>query len=522
MKRTFVATLLTTFLVSACLPVVELAPTRTSPGDQPQGTQALPPAHTATPQPPPTRTPAPTPDLPTLDQRLGLLPAFAADVNGLEGVTRYWLEVDLTFDPLADEASIDGVARIQYTNQLEQRLEDVVLMLWPNHHQYRASMTTGPAFIQGVVVEGESLEDGPGIRFDLPRALDPGETLELSLAFRVEIGVMKGLQRMAITKGMLLAPTFYPLIPRHVEGEWETRDAPPGGDTTNSDIAFYHLDVTWPAAYELVASGVELNRQQEGDWLTAIFVSGPMRDVALALGPFIQEERAVGDVILRGWVLKEHVDDLKVMLDAAAIQLAVLSEWVGPYPYPELDLVDAPGAFGGIEYPGLVFIGTLGSEWIIEPTVHEVAHQWFYALIGDDQLEEPWLDEAVATYAEVLYYEAAIGSGRGAGFLSEAREIVRQLGKTDLPIGLAVDEYENEYQYAAMVYFKGALFIDALRNVLGEADFKAFLQAYYGTYRYGFADAEGFQQVAETTCSCDLDELFDLWVYEGGTVLELE
>jgi hypothetical protein len=523
MKRSLTPVLLiATFVLGACLPVVELAPTRTSPGDLPQGTQALPPAHTPTPLPPPTLTPAPTPDLPTLDQRLGLLRPFWGDVDGLLDATRYWLQVDLDLDPSVGEASIDGVVRIQYTNPLDERLEDIVLMLWPNHHQYQAAMTAGPALIQGQVVEGERLDDGPGLRFDLPRSLAPGEAVELSLAFQVEIGRMIGLKRMAVTEGMLLAPTFYPLIPRYVEGEWQTRDAPPGGDTTNSDIAFYHLEVGWPADFELVASGVEVDRQQDGDSLKATFISGPMRDIALALGPFIQEERPVGEVNLRGWVLEQHVDDLEVMLDAAEIQLALLSELVGPYPYPELDLVDAPGAYGGIEYPGLVYIGTLGSGWVVEPTVHEVAHQWFYALIGDDQIEEPWLDEAAATYAEVLFYEAAIGSGRGAGFLSQAREIVRNRGEADLPLGLPVGAYEDENQYAVLVYFKGALFFDTLRNTLGEANFKAFLQAYYETYRYGFADAEGFQEVAETTCSCDLDDLFNLWVYEGGTVLELE
>jgi aminopeptidase N len=187
-----------------------------------------------------------------------------------------------------------------------------------------------------------------------------------------------------------------------------------------------------------------------------------------------------------------------------------------------LDLVDAPGAFGGIEYPGLVYLGTLGSGWVIEPTVHEVAHQWFYGLIGDDQIEEPWLDEAAATYAEVLYYEEAQGTGRGTSFLSDLRSIIRREADPDLPVGLAVEEYGDEFTYAVFVYLKGALFFDALRRELGEAGFKDFLHEYFETYRYGFANSEGFQEIAEDTCSCDLDALFDLWVYEGGRVLELE
>ncbi len=516
--------LLSISFASACLPVVELAPTRTAPGDGLQGTQALPPAFTPTASPPPTLAPPPTPDLPSLDERLGLLPDFAGDLATLQDATRYWIEVDLTIDDRRQEAAIDGEARILFTNPLEDRLDHIVLMLWPNNEQYAASMSVGPALIQGQVVEGTPLRNGPGVRFEMSRSIGPGETADLSIPFRVEIGTIGvgAPKRMGITQGVLLAPTFYPLIPRLVDGEWQTADAPPGGDTTNSDIAFYHVDVTWPAGYKLAISGVELDRRETIDTNRATFISGPMRDVAFALGPFVQEIREVGDVTLKAWLLEDHLDDLEIVLDAAEAQLRLLGELVGPYPYPELDLVDTPGAFGGIEYPGLVFLGTLGGNWVIGPTVHEVAHQWFYGLIGNDQINEPWLDEAAATYAEALYYEEAVSPGRGTGFMSELRAIVRGRPVPGLPVGLGVGEYSNEFEYAVFVYLKGSLFFDALRNELGETAFKAFLKAYYERYRFAFADSTGFQAVAEASCSCDLDPLFDLWLYEGGRIHEIE
>lgn len=523
-RRGILMILAMVFVMSACLPQVELAPTRTPTGELPVGTQALPPASTPTASPPPTFTPAPTPDQPDLDQRLGLLPEFAGDVAALEGATHYWIEIELAFDPQKKEATIDGTARILFTNPQKERLDNMVLMLWPNNEQYAARMVAGPAVLQGQVLEGEALPNGLGLRFELPRSLGPGEALDLSLPFRVEIEAMSDARpkRMGITQGMLLAPTFYPLVPRLLDGEWQVSDAPPGGDTTNSDVAFYQLAATWPADLALAASGVAFDQSEAGGLNQATFISGPMRDIALALGPFERETRQVGEVTLQTWVLRSHRQDVEVVFDAAITQMALLSESMGPYPYPELDIVDAPGAFGGIEYPGLIYLGTLGSHWVIEPTVHEVAHQWFYGLIGDDQIEQPWLDEAAATYAQALYYEQAQGSGRAASFLSDLRSIVRQQPDPDLPVGLAVGDYPDEYSYAIFVYYKGALFFDALQRELGASGFQDFLRRYFAAYRYGFADAEGFQQVAETTCACDLDPLFDLWVYNGGRVLELE
>jgi aminopeptidase N len=245
-------------------------------------------------------------------------------------------------------------------------------------------------------------------------------------------------------------------------------------------------------------------------------VSGPVRDFAFAIGPLISETREVDGVQVRGWALAQHLPDLTRMVNAAAAQVELLTEKVGPYPYVELDLVDLPGAYGGIEYPGLVTIGTLGGTNLIHPTVHEVGHQWFYGLIGDDQLREPWLDEGAATYTQVLYLEETEGSGSATGLLSDFREQLRGHPNPELPIGRSVAGYPTQREYALFVYLKGALFFDALRAELGDEVFFAFLREYFQTFRYSIASAIDFQTTAEATCSCDLQALFDLWVYQGG------
>jgi aminopeptidase N len=191
---------------------------------------------------------------------------------------------------------------------------------------------------------------------------------------------------------------------------------------------------------------------------------------------------------------------------------------VGEYPYTELDLVDAPEAFGGLEYPGLVYIGTVGTSWLIEPTVHEVAHQWFYALIGNDQLVEPWLDEAIATYSEIIYYEELGYIGMATSLLDSWRAQLRNHPRNTTPIGLTVGEYESQWDYSLFVYLKGALFLEELRLQFGDDVFFEFMRAYFDGYRYGFSSGLDFQRYAEQACDCDLEPLFDLWVYEGGEI----
>lgn len=475
-----------------------------------------------------TRTPPPTaqatPLFSQFNQELAMRGSFAADVAALEGIPLYQLSIEVDFNQAMDQAAITGRLYLTFEAPGEEALMRFPLMLWPNNEQYQSEMTVSNVVVNGYAVEPQADDQAPAIWLDLYPPVEPGQEINAAMDFEIEafeIG-QAAPKRFGITSGgVLIAPTFYPLLPLWLGDGWQVEPAPPGGDTTNSEVAFYEMEIDAPVELGLAVSGAEVDRQENDDGRQYLRVAtGPVRDVAFALGPFEVLIDEVGDIQLRAWVLDEHLQDGLDMLQAAKLQVETMIDWVGPYPYTELDLVDAPGAFGGIEYPGLVYIGTVGTEWLIEPTVHEVAHQWFYGLIGGDQLYEPWLDEAAATYAEALYFERASFNATRTNFLADLRDVVRHRTTGEMPIGLAVDEYPSENDYAIIVYFKGALFFDELRLRLGEQGFKAFLQGYFNQHRYQIATAEEFQDAAEAACACDLQTLFDLWVYEGGPIPE--
>jgi hypothetical protein len=462
-----------------------------------------------------------TPQASGLDlQARALRPGFEGDLAAIANPTRYWIELRVDFDPPNERAIIEGLARIRFVNPERGAIRDIVVMLWPNDAQYRAEMSAGPALIGGQLQPPHSELDGLAQRYELPRPLGFGESVDLSIPFRIATSGPIGGQspsRFGISQQVLFAPTGYPLLPLRRNGEWVVERAPAGGDTTNSEVAFYQVELTAPEGLEVVTTGVEVSREPHPDGTQAVtFVSGPARDFAFAIGPLISETREVDGIQVRGWALAHHGPALTRMVNAAAAQVELLTEKVGPYPYLELDLVDLPGAYGGIEYPGLVTIGTLGGPNLIHPTVHEVGHQWFYGLIGDDQLREPWLDEGAATYTQVLYLEETEGTGSATGLLSDFREQLRGHPNPELPIGRGVAGYPTQREYALFVYLKGALFFDALRAELGDEVFFAFLREYFQTFRYSIASAIDFQTTAEATCACDLQALFDLWVYQGG------
>jgi hypothetical protein len=108
-------------------------------------------------------------------------------------------------------------------------------------------------------------------------------------------------------------------------------------------------------------------------------------------------------------------------LDRAVRSLQDFGGRFGPYPWPTFTLALTPALGGGIEYPGHVMQGpnTLGV------VSHEVGHQWFYGLVGNDQGRDPWLDEGLASWAEARF-EGTLDKFKSAVIPPDARNQVGQ------------------------------------------------------------------------------------------------
>ena len=195
-----------------------------------------------------------------------------------------------------------------------------------------------------------------------------------------------------------------------------------------------------------------------------------------------------------------------------------------PYPYTEFDIVSTPTYALGIEYPGVIAItdriydtgGTLSgspNSILMEATVaHEAGHQWFYNIVGNDQLDEPWLDESLTQFVTWQYYADRYGSGGANGFEQSLRSRWARVDNQAIPIGLPVADYEGA-AYSAIIYGRGPFFFDALRNKMGVDTFDTFMKDYTTNNEWGISTTGSIKQLAERDCKCDLSSLYKEWVY---------
>jgi hypothetical protein len=148
-----------------------------------------------------------------------------------------------------------------------------------------------------------------------------------------------------------------------------------------------------------------------------------VRDVAIAVGRFRKATASAAGKSVEVGIAPEVPDSASATAREMARALGRHAARFGPFPYERLAVAILPDIRGGIEFPGVILQGT---GQIDDATAsHEVAHEWFYGLVGNDQARDPWLDEAFATYAEALdrgtgptYLRMTIPSG-GAGHAGE-------------------------------------------------------------------------------------------------------
>ena len=145
---------------------------------------------------------------------------------------------------------------------------------------------------------------------------------------------------------------------------------------------------------------------------------------------------------------------------------------------------------------------------------HEVGHQWFYAMVGNNQVEHPWLDESLTSYTEFVYARAWHTQAQADAYVADfERRYARYTGTglPDLPLDLPVEQYSN-YAYGIIVYTKGPLFLVELERQLGRDTVYKMLSDYFHRYQYAVATSTDVEKSFEETSGKDLSALFQKWV----------
>lgn len=311
----------------------------------------------------------------------------------------------LGIDVRPQENAVQGTVSVRFTP--DQATNRLVFRLWPNGPREAgkgAHLDTGPVTVDG--------HDAP-VHLDNPTTLvvpvtggiPARHTVEAALPWRLTFpGPVR--DRVSRSGDAMRLGSFFPILPWEPGVGWDIE--PPTGEFAEASTA-PHADftatVTVPAGFQAIATGV---KGPDGTY-TATAVP----DFALSVGHFSDEASATVDA---GHPVEVTVAVADGLSDGAAAYLAKitrvmadLSRRFGPFPWPAYTVAITPDLAGGIEYP----MHTMqGPNSLGRTTSHELSHQWFYALVADDQGRDPWLDEGLASWGEAReeHTEATFGA----------------------------------------------------------------------------------------------------------------
>jgi hypothetical protein len=316
---------------------------------------------------------------------------------------------------------------------------------------------------------------GTLVTLPLPACVPAGGTVTARLDFRLTLGA-DAEERAGYSPdaGVAWFGSAFPML-AWVRGQGWVRDpavAMAGETATSEEFQLDALRVTADETSTVAATGSAGPTSSPAPGrATSTFTAPSVRDVAVSVGNYALAERRVGDVTVHLATPRSGTRaDPDRWLEHIGTALGSLQQLLGPYPYPDLWVTVVPGQNDGVEFPTAVQVGDVRDREIPGLVAHEIAHQWFYSLVGDNQAREPWLDEAFTTFAQ------AVVTGTERDYALD--KIPDRLdGRLGAPMAYwaangGFDAYERG------VYDQGAATLLAARNSAGPDRFDAALRAY--------------------------------------------
>ncbi len=463
------------------------------------------------------------------------------------GKARSSFVLDITLD--TEQHKLDVAQSISYPNNTGAELDEIYFNLIPDAFQNDG----GGIDMERITAGGESLSleqvKETVYKLTLPEALPSDARLDIQMDYTVNIPNIKnrfGYQESSYNLGnFIVTPAVY-----DADG-WAVEPYVDIGDAFYTDIADYEVRINAPEGFTVAAAGEEVE--------SGLYRARSVRDFAFCAG---DSYKTLTDTQNGVAITVYYADDIEMTarraLDVAKVSLELCCDTFGDYPYKTLSVVmgGLVGGVNGMEYPTLVMISpeipieeyyemdfNISDSAICDCLMasldrsicHEIAHQWFYGIVGNDQITEPWLDEGLCRYSEYLYQEAYLrvpspefAAEYGVYPMTDMFEYIHgeiasqaeneSGGKADTAYTQDTAYLDKSLYYWAdedpmgysQIYDKGACLIYEMRRQMGAESFDAALKDYVRSFAYDFVTKESFVQFWSE--KGDFSQLFELYL----------
>lgn len=369
--------------------------------------------------------------------------------------------------------------------------------------------------------------EGVNLEVQLPQALAPTARVKVQLTFEIRPRPIGGRNGYDQSNDILALGDMLPTVVPWENGGWAIYPYSDLGDLGYYMTGDYRVQIASSGSEKLIVGGTGQTTGRDAGASGYTFTAARVRDVAYVVSPRFVDPladasmtRKVGNVTVLAYFLPEHRAPAKQQLALVTPALDWLNKTFGAYPFQSYTVAEMgvplmPTDNYAQEYPMSYYIPTswLGlsvapGSWTWYTPVHEVAHQWFYSTVGSNQLTDPWLDEAIATYVTAEYVRANFPDQYAVSY----RSMTRNAGLSRPVSSSVFSGFANENQYSATAYDTGAQMLDSVRRTMGDADFYAALRDFYTTYALKSATPGNFLNILQKHTQADLKPIFSTYL----------
>jgi hypothetical protein len=330
---------------------------------------------------------------------------------------------------------------------------------------------------------------------------------------------------------------WYPILAGWEEGTgWYLAAPTRFGDPTFAESATYDLALTMPEGLEVLGSGTTVARSDDpthGE-STTLIATGPGRDLTLSVFPMMHVN--LGETVtqeIAGFDVRVTIPEplaipglAGAIIEIASETLPVYEEWLGEYPHAELDITTAPlagaiaVAWNGIIWLDLEQVAADGQLSVDELAAlrftlgHELSHQWIAGIVGSNNNDHGFMSEGLANILSVLAIRERFGISIAGNYLHDwvaSGYVAMVAGGED---GIADAPIANETDIVArsrLIYGKGALGFEAIRQAIGDEAFFAGLADYALEYRFAISEPVDLEAAFEDASGVDISSLWTFW-----------
>lgn len=341
----------------------------------------------------------------------------------------------------------------------------------------------------------------------LPRPVAPGEAVTVELEFTTQLP--RVFARTGYEGDFHMLGQWYPKLGVREQDGWRAHVFTLFSEFY-ADFGDYEVRLDVPEDMIVGATGVLAEeRPPEAGRKQLTYKAEMVHDFAWAASPdFLEYRDEWRGVRIRQLVPRALAADADHHLEALVATLESMDRRFGPYPWSTITVIHPPASAGGaqgMEYPTLFTtsdmlrlplpLRLLGMHERISgefTTVHEFGHQYFQGLLASDEFTQPWLDEGLNSYANVIVFDDWLGDGAAVAGIGNQKVTTVDFTRvalqfqTDLdPVDTPADRF-REYtgSYGGTVYRKTSAMLHTLRRLAGEQAFDRAFKVYCDTFRF--------------------------------------